>query len=248
MGEIKNAIGQANSWAIGPGLGRGKFMEKHFEEILSYFEENKIVTMDADSLWFLQSLNKDKEEYKTLKGFLGKLSEKNTFILTPNINEMTRLLQRYVDPAIDTTFVTDVTKNLYKSSKEPITVMTREEALKIDSRIQTYFDMLGDLKNVHLMVKGMADIIVADDKVAIVALDGGLKRCGGLGDLLTGFVSIYAEWSYNTDKSVLRGMIFASLLNRESSRRTYQKYKLSLIAQKVVEFIPETLIDILDLD
>lgn len=246
--DLKKTLDQATSWAIGPGLGRGKFMEGYFETILNYFEENKMITMDADSLWFLANLNKGKEEYKTLSGFLGKLSEKSTFILTPNGIEMVRLLQRYVDEKIEISLVDEITKALYKSAKEPVTIISREEAIKIDPRINHYFELLGDLKNVHLLVKGMADIVISGDQVAIVALDGGLKRCGGLGDLLTGFVSLYSQWSYNTDKTVLRGIIFGCIITRESTRRTYEKYKLSVIAQKVVDFVPETLIDLLDLN
>lgn len=248
LGDLKKTLDQATSWAIGPGLGRGKFMEGYFETILNYFEENKMITMDADSLWFLANLNKGKEEYKTLSGFLGKLSEKSTFILTPNGIEMVRLLQRYVDEKIEISLVDEITKALYKSAKEPVTIISREEAIKIDPRINHYFELLGDLKNVHLLVKGMADIVISGDQVAIVALDGGLKRCGGLGDLLTGFVSLYSQWSYNTDKTVLRGIIFGCIITRESTRRTYEKYKLSVIAQKVVDFVPETLIDLLDLN
>lgn len=204
--------------------------------------------MDADALWMLYDLKKEDPKFKSLKGFLEPVSQKNTVILTPNGIEMTRLLQRYVDPHVKPELVADIAKEMLKGCEgETMLVFSKAEALESSPNIKLFFDLLEGLPNVTLVVKGLVDIIISKEQVGVVAYTGGLKRCGGQGDILTGLISLYAQWSYDFDKSVLRGIMLASIITRHSSYLAFKKHLLSLTSKKILDELPQAMRDILEL-
>ncbi len=184
-------LDQATSWVIGPGLGRDDFIKKNFFNIASQFKD-KLVTMDADALWLLQELDKSS---KNLSDLIGEIDKENTIILTPNEIELARLLQRFINKEIKPEDVSATSKALYTiGQSDTIKIWTREEALKHCSQLDIFYQLINSLNNTNLVVKGQVDIIITPDKVAIVKLEGSLKRCGGQGDILTGFISVFGEW------------------------------------------------------
>ena len=47
-----------------------------------------------------------------------------------------------------------------------------------------------------LIIKDQYDIILGKDKSFIINTEGGKKRCGGMGDILGGVMSVCALWDY----------------------------------------------------
>lgn len=45
-----------------------------------------------------------------------------------------------------------------------------------------------------LFIKGEEDIILSKKRSFVVRTKGGLKRCGGIGDILTGALSVCTFW------------------------------------------------------
>ena len=55
FGETSKLMQQATSWVVGPGIGRGTFIQTHFMKILQQMDD-RLVVIDADGLWLLQHL------------------------------------------------------------------------------------------------------------------------------------------------------------------------------------------------
>lgn len=74
-----------NSWIIGPGLGRDRYMNEFFPILIKNLPEGSLTVFDADGIYFL---SKHPELLSELKRFKT--------ILTPNAREVT-LLRKIMD-------------------------------------------------------------------------------------------------------------------------------------------------------
>ena len=111
-----------------------------------------------------------------------------------------------------------------------------------------------------IVKKGSVDIITDGQAVVSCNHEGSLKRCGGIGDLLTGAVATFSYWCHANDlanDSVqdltteivnpnLIAAYNASFLIRESSKRAFLKYHRSILAVDIIEQIPGALYDLYD--
>ena len=111
------------------------------------------------------------------------------------------------------------------------------------------------LKNVTIVKKGKVDIISDGRETVYSDVEGSLKRCGGVGDLLTGAIGTFAFWCQENSKSVdtkpshpvnLIAAYNASIMVRESSRRAFNKFRRATLAVDVIDQIPNTFYDIFD--
>ena len=112
------------------------------------------------------------------------------------------------------------------------------------------------LENVTIVKKGKVDIISDGREVICNESEGSLKRCGGIGDLLTGCIGTFAYWcSYDFQNKINRlGISPNPVLNnpnmiaayasttfiRECSKTAYNKFHRSLLAVDIIEQIGET--------
>ena len=108
-------------------------------------------------------------------------------------------------------------------------------------------------KNVTIVKKGKIDIISNGRETIFSDSEGSLKRCGGVGDLLSGAIGTFAYWSEinrdQVDKTYSPNLIAAysaSILVKESSRRAFMKFYRSILAVDVIEQIPQTFFDMFD--
>jgi NAD(P)H-hydrate repair Nnr-like enzyme with NAD(P)H-hydrate dehydratase domain len=72
------------------------------------------------------------------------------------------------------------------------------------------------LKNFSLFVKGERDILFGPKKLCVNA-EGGFKRCGGIGDILSGAVATCAYWDFEY------GPALASTIVRMATKKAYEK-------------------------
>ncbi|KAG0266565.1 hypothetical protein DFQ27_009675 [Actinomortierella ambigua] len=103
---------------------------------------------------------------------------------------------------------------------------------------------------VVVVEKGKEDYISDGTKVMVVSNEGGLKRSGGQGDILTGLMATSLAWgiAYNNHEwqtghhpsdndTFLTACAGACALTRECSRRAFQKHRRALQSSDVVEEI-----------
>lgn len=66
-----------------------------------------------------------------------------------------------------------------------------------------------------ILIKGQNDIILGNDESFIVNTKGGLKRCGGMGDILAGVVAACSFWNFE------KGPVLASRIVRTATRLAF---------------------------
>lgn len=71
-------------------------------------------------------------------------------------------------------------------------------------------------ENFSLFVKGEKDILFGPKKIAI-GVEGGYKRCGGIGDILSGAVATCAYWDFQY------GPALASTIVRMATHKAFAK-------------------------
>ncbi|KAF9925595.1 hypothetical protein FBU30_004648 [Linnemannia zychae] len=103
------------------------------------------------------------------------------------------------------------------------------------------------LGGVIIIQKGKSDVISDGQKVHVVDNEGGLKRSGGQGDILTGLVAASLAWGVAYEKDIWEHSCFvaqedvaltacfgACVINRECSRLAFEKYRRALQASDVL--------------
>ncbi len=121
---------------------------------------------------------------------LGELKRFKT-ILTPNARELS-LLKQIIDLDIE---------DLYEKYR------SEEEIQEIPSSEK--------FKDFSICVKGREDLILTNKRSFIVRTIGGNKRCGGLGDVLTGIISVTGSWDEEY------GMVLGSKIMRTATRAAF---------------------------
>ncbi len=82
-----------------------------------------------------------------------------------------------------------------------------------------------------VILKGKRDIILGR-RSFICDLEGGRKRCGGIGDIFAGITGVCTFW--NPDL----GPILASKITKEATKAAFDKYGRSLTAPTIIEELP----------
>ncbi|WVQ82094.1 ATP-dependent (S)-NAD(P)H-hydrate dehydratase [Cryptococcus sp. DSM 104549] len=231
--ELKGIMSRLHVLIIGPGLGRDDHMQScariAFE--LAKDMEQMGVVVDADGLWLVQN------EPKVVLDWPGV----PRIILTPNVMEFKRLCETM---KID-------------ASSSPETLCPKLAAA---------------LGNPTIIQKGPSDIISngleippalkagagTDGKKDILEgeVEGGLKRVGGQGDILSGSTGVLLAWgsewvrgSYEhvgqpapKDKAIAENIPLlaaygASTFNRTCSKRGFEKKGRSMVTGDLVEIV-----------
>lgn len=81
-----------------------------------------------------------------------------------------------------------------------------------------------------MIIKGEKDIILGK-KSFIINTEGGLKRCGGIGDILAGAISTCAHWNMQY------GIALASIITRRATKRGFEKEGRGLTAPNIIKEI-----------
>jgi ATP-dependent NAD(P)H-hydrate dehydratase len=112
------------------------------------------------------------------------------------------------------------------------------------------------LENVTIIKKGKVDIISDGKEIIFNDSEGSLKRCGGIGDLLTGTLGTFINWTHKmeTDSKVndiviqpnIIAALAGSLFIRECGRVAFNKYHRSVLAVDIVEQLPEVFYQMFD--
>ena len=111
------------------------------------------------------------------------------------------------------------------------------------------------LSNVTIIKKGKCDIISNGNQLVFNDMEGSLKRCGGIGDILTGTIGTFSYWStLNKKETVNKNEISdymiacyaASVFVKECSRIAFEKFHRSILAIDIIEQIAQTFYEMFD--
>jgi ATP-dependent NAD(P)H-hydrate dehydratase len=160
-------------------------------------------------------------------------------ILTPNLMEFKRLYEASFGK-----------EEAYDETKEHSTL---EAQCKAVERLATTF------KNLTILKKGRVDIISDGNKTIVNDMEGCLKRCGGIGDILTGTLGTFAFWCSSSQhieflskqevsQPNLIAAYCATVLTKECSRQAFKKFHRSLLAVDIIEEIAGSFYKIFDKD
>ncbi len=236
-------LSRLHALVIGPGLGRQEYMLNFARLAIDIAkEQGMFLVLDADGLNVAEHL----------RGY-------RRAVLTPNVVEFKRLSEQVVCVASYTPFERDITDSGYQSI-DPNT--PPEERASLVSKA---------LGGVTILQKGRSDIIATNtegaksrithdvskispdegeqNEVVIVDTPGGMKRCGGQGDILSGSVGAFLAWAkcYESgafgDNAIpvsrmpFLAAIGASMVTRTTSRRAFEKEGRSVVTQDMLKEI-----------
>ncbi len=158
-------------------------------------------------------------------------------ILTPNSMEFKRLYE-----------VSFGKGEIYEESNEHSTL---ESQCKAVERLAKSF------KSLTIVKKGSIDIISDGNKTIYNDVEGCFKRCGGIGDILSGIIGTFAFWC-NKDEHYeflskqeicqpnLVATYCATVLTKMCCREAYKKFHRSLLAVDIIEEIAQSFYKIFD--
>ncbi|KAI1319202.1 hypothetical protein EDD11_004596 [Mortierella claussenii] len=207
--DIEALLKRLHVLVVGPGLSRDKGMLQSAKHAIEKAKElNMPIVIDADGLFLVQN------DPELIQGY-------SKAVLTPNVVEFGRLCSIRNVNAED------------QDSKEP--------------PVQKLAKALG---GITIIQKGSLDAISDGKTLFAVANEGGLKRSGGQGDILTGLLATSLAWGLAYEKDLwehshpvpaenvqMTACFGACVLNRECSRRAYEKHKRSVQASDVIQEI-----------
>jgi ATP-dependent NAD(P)H-hydrate dehydratase len=192
--------------------------------------------MDADSIFhFINN-----KENPVIKEIISNLSYK--FIFTPNSGEFQRLYNSfYLDFEA---MVNPEEENFLKS------LDLQEEILEFDVGenlflFQREIKLSKILGNKIILKKGFTDVITNGKTVLIVGNKGSNKRCGGIGDILSGIIASIVSLNRNSEIDILKCVASACFICREASRNAFKKYYYSMTAPNVIDEISFSMSNIL---
>ena len=114
------------------------------------------------------------------------------------------------------------------------------------------------------MKKGRVDIISNGRQVLLNDSEGSMKRCGGVGDLLTGTLGTFIHWCHQRasqnvesdssndnrlaeeNEANLMAALAGSIFIRECSRAAFDKSHRSMLAIDIIERMGETFYEMFD--
>jgi len=199
-------IERAHAVVIGPGLGRDVAMQNGAARLIAGAKSRNLpIIFDGDGLWAVENNTDLVKDYPRA-------------ILTPNVNEFSRLCKKILDR---------------EPGKTPSEDLLKELSVK--------------LGHVVIVQKGERDLISNGRQVLVCDEEGGLRRCGGLGDLLAGSIGAFASWATRPDleakdsesniDSLLLAAFGACFLMKRCSRAAFKEKGRSMLAADVVKVI-----------
>ncbi|PRQ38789.1 putative ATP-dependent NAD(P)H-hydrate dehydratase [Rosa chinensis] len=213
LGEVDKWMERFDCLVIGPGLGRDPFLLDCVSKIIKHARQSNVpIVIDGDGLFLITNC-------------LDLVSGYHLAVLTPNVNEYKRLVQKVL-------------------SCEVNDEDAREQLLSLAKRIG----------GVTILRKGKADLISDGEIVESVSIYGSPRRCGGQGDILSGSVAVFLSWARQivTDENLsissrnptMLGCIAGSTLMRKAASLAFENKKRSTLTTDIIECLGRSLQDI----
>lgn len=170
--ELDSLLSRLHVLIIGPGLGREAYMQAYARIALSVARrQGMFIVLDADALWMVNN------DISVIQGY-------RRAVLTPNVMEFKRLAEKL---GIDEH--TPVNEKASKASKALGGVTVVQKGPKDIIAVDT-IGKAADPETSKVKDEGKEAI---QEQIEI-DIQGGYKRCGGQGDVLSGCVGTIMAW------------------------------------------------------
>jgi len=217
--KVSDLLPKIHCLIIGPGLGRCPMVFEATARIIKLAIENDVSMVIDADALFLLSL----EKYRNLLMYFDGDEKGSQIILTPNIVEYERLVNAFASTNVD------------------------KDNCNNDTFIGT------SLEGSIIIRKGQCDSIfrVASPPTRNImcADEGGLKRSGGIGDVLSGSVGAFLTWHQllkrRPDRNVgtaelLQSCWAACCLTKRATRHAFYSKKRAMSAADIIDHIGDT--------
>ncbi|KAF8077477.1 hypothetical protein N665_1034s0016 [Sinapis alba] len=225
VGEVDKWMERFDCLVIGPGLGRDPFLLECVSEIMLLAKRFSVpFVVDGDGLFLVTNS-------------IDLVNSYPLAVLTPNVNEYKRLVQKVLNCEVDEHNAEDQLRSLAKQ-----------------------------IGGVTILRKGKSDLISNGEIVKSVSIYGSPRRCGGQGDILSGSqplivfyvylvsssVAVFLSWAQQlksgheslSENPAILGSIAASGLLRKAASLAFTKHKRSTLTSDIIECLGESLEDI----
>ncbi|KAL0388648.1 UNVERIFIED_CONTAM: ATP-dependent (S)-NAD(P)H-hydrate dehydratase [Sesamum radiatum] len=201
--EVDKWMERFDCLVIGPGLGRDPFLLDCVSDIMKHARESNVpMVIDGDGLFLVTNC-------------LDLVSGYPLAVLTPNVNEYKRLVQKVLQCEVNDQ---DGTQQLLSLAK--------------------------GIGGVTILRKGGSDFISNGETVSAVSTFGSPRRCGGQGDILSGSVAVFISWArqnavekeMSISPTVL-GCIAGSVLLRKAASHAFRSKGRSTLTTDIIEHL-----------
>ncbi|KAJ3515179.1 hypothetical protein NLJ89_g1927 [Agrocybe chaxingu] len=238
--ELQSILSRLHVLIVGPGLGREPYMQSYAKMAVAMARERGMfIVLDADGLYMVG------QDMSIIKGY-------RRAVVTPNVVEFKRLSEQVgVDP--DTP--SELRALLVSRKLGGVTVLQKGPVDIIST------DSTGEEADLEAsQLKGAdADFEKAKETVH-VDVPGGLKRCGGQGDVLSGTVGSFMAWGrcyedgafgdhkVPASRIPLLAAVGGSMVTRTSSRIAFSKHGRSVVTEDMLPEIGKAFTEVFEDD
>lgn len=210
LAEVDKWMERFDCLVIGPGLGRDPFLLDCVSDIMKHARESNVpMVIDGDGLFLVTNC-------------LDLVSGYPLAVLTPNVNEYKRLVQKVLNCEVN-------------DQDGP----------------QQLLSLASSIGGVTILRKGQTDYISDGKEVEAVSIYGSPRRCGGQGDILSGSVAVFLAWARqrvgkgdpNINPTML-GCIAGSALMRKAASVAFADKKRSTLTTDIIECLGRSLEEI----
>mmetsp|Transcript_33840 Transcript_33840/g.43627 ORF Transcript_33840/g.43627 Transcript_33840/m.43627 type:complete len:314 (+) Transcript_33840:485-1426(+) len=214
--KVQDMLPRIHSIVMGPGLGRHPNVMNITSQILKLCKEKKMpIVIDADGLWMV---NQHLYIFMTTMTSSSRRSSSGSndnshIVLTPNLAEFNRLydatLKTHLINSKNTLKNIDDDENINHFNDDDVHLSKKPK--RIEGIENNNFDCIPDtllpmasklsevskiLGGVTILLKGSIDLISNGScTIALVGEEGSPRRCGGMGDILSGTIGTFLHWT-----------------------------------------------------
>ncbi|KAK1395204.1 ATP-dependent (S)-NAD(P)H-hydrate dehydratase [Heracleum sosnowskyi] len=207
LAEVDKWMERFDCLVIGPGLGRDPYLLDCVSDIIKRARQSNVpMVIDGDGLFLVTNC-------------LDLVSGYPLAVLTPNVNEYKRLVQKVLSGEVDDQNGPQQLLNLSKG-----------------------------MGGVTILRKGNSDLISNGETVRSVSIFGSPRRCGGQGDILSGSVALFLSWARQQDVEsklsmcpTMLGCIAGSILMRKAASFAFESKKRSTLTSDIIECLGKSM-------
>ncbi|CAK9162351.1 unnamed protein product [Ilex paraguariensis] len=210
LAEVNKWMERFDCLVVGPGLGRDPFLLDCVSDIMKHARHSNVpMVIDGDGLFLVTNC-------------LDLVSGYPLAVLTPNVYEYRRLVEKVLNCEVDSQDGT-------------------EQLLSLAKRVG----------GVTILRKGKSDLISDGESVKSVSIYGSPRRCGGQGDVLSGSVAVFLYWARQRvaeleprSNPTMLGGIAGSILVRKAALLAFENKRRSTLTGDIIECLGMSLEDI----
>ncbi|PPQ67856.1 hypothetical protein CVT25_010295 [Psilocybe cyanescens] len=236
--ELQSILSRLHVLIVGPGLGRELYMQTFAKMAVSIARERGMfIVLDADGLYMIG------QDASIIQGY-------RRAVITPNVVEFKRLSEQV---GIDPSTPNGKRASLVSRMLGGVTVLQKgaHDIISTDSTGEEADLSASQLKDADAEFEQAKETVEVD-------IQGGLKRCGGQGDVLSGTVGTFMAWgkcyedgafgdhSLPASRIPLLAAVGGSMVTRTASRIAFAKNGRSLVTEDMLPEIGNAFTQVFD--